>query len=135
MCEGVYGRGVSPTTSFLARFCRRRNAFGWAPPHPSHRFRFYPSSTLRHALPAGARLSYAGDPDWGRDQAMLQDPQIVAAIAFRKIWGVGASTAAKLVFWGLGSIEELRADKEVLGCLNYQQRIGVKRCVRRERAN
>ncbi|GMI19798.1 hypothetical protein TeGR_g8597, partial [Tetraparma gracilis] len=89
--------------------------------------KFYPSSTLRHALPAGARLSYAGDPDWGRDQAMLQDPQIVAAIAFRKIWGVGASTAAKLVFWGLGSIEELRADKEVLGCLNYQQRIGVKR--------
>ena len=89
---------------------------------------FYPLHyPCRSDLPAAAAYSYLDGEEWKSDSALLENPSIKSMVEFRKIWGVGPSTAAQLVQWGVGGVEELRRDRDVMKVLNPQQVVGVRR--------
>ena len=67
------------------------------------------------------------DQDYINDQKILESKEVQAIDVFSKIWGVGAATAAKLVSYGVYSIDELREDTILVEALNEQQKIGLNR--------
>jgi len=67
------------------------------------------------------------DRNYRHDISMLQNPDYKAINELRKIWGVGLTSAARLVSWGIDSVDSLRKDREVFEKLNRQQKIGLAR--------
>ena len=67
------------------------------------------------------------DEDYANDQKILERREVKAIAIFSKIWGVGVATAAKIVSYGVYSIDELRNDNVLVKALNHQQQIGLSR--------
>uniref|UniRef100_A0A6U2NYI0 DNA polymerase n=2 Tax=Leptocylindrus danicus TaxID=163516 RepID=A0A6U2NYI0_9STRA len=76
--------------------------------------------------PSGANFSLLEfDNEHKEDQKLLQNEELEAVGTFSKIWGVGVTSAARFVIYGLLTIDDLRRDKEVIASMNPQQRIGL----------
>ncbi|GMH52641.1 hypothetical protein TL16_g01275 [Triparma laevis f. inornata] len=89
--------------------------------------RFTPQffKTKRICVP-GQGQNYLQNPEMDKAMALINDPQVKAVNSLKDIWGVGMSTAAKMYNWGVTSPAMLWSDKEVIGCLNAAQLIGLK---------
>jgi len=61
------------------------------------------------------------------DETLLQNQEAAAMSRLSKIWGVGRASAARLVTYGMGTIEDIRKDMKVYKALNPQQKVGVDR--------
>ena len=71
---------------------------------------------------------YREDPDSFPALRSACSPEAIALKKLQTIWGVGPRTAQKLFSWGILDIAQLRADQQVLACLNKQQLIGLRHC-------
>ena len=88
--------------------------------------RFTPQffKTKRICVP-GQVQNYLQNSEMDKAMALINDPQVKAVNSLKDIWGVGMSTAAKMYNWGVTSPAMLWSDKEVIGCLNASQLIGL----------
>lgn len=69
-----------------------------------------------------------GDEGHARDERMLRNDDVAAALELRTIWGVGTSAAARLASrYGVRTVPRLRANAEAVRELTEQQRVGLAR--------
>ena len=68
--------------------------------------------------PKGNYAPIVEDPAFQRHVGFTNDPKVLAFNSLLDIWGVGPSSAAKLMLWGINSPADLRRDKEAFESIN-----------------